>query len=737
MKIGLSEKQYKTILTYVSENQEVTEDEEVPSAEPESGTSSQQSGGQGYPEVGKWESGVTRGPANQVGVTKWADVVGSTLKRGKSNQLKENEYTKESFINLIEQLGPELKPWYNPINGKLLSGMMKLGEGGVYAKSLYPNIKDGKYPPTAKIEDIKNFWLPNSFNRFTNTNDRLALGNISNFSNDTQFSDALAKYSPTYWKGKPQPKKPTPFNGQIVSTPGSKLPKQPWGYYEGKLGNLETQVSQFETDFTNWLKANDINQYYNMVRKTPKGLEVPKGYSPLEYDEYRSKIDPIVKQIESLNKVRYRASGWMDNSVIPLSKEEQNKLVELRKQRDKINNEYYNADFPDGITKEEKKQLEYWKQSINMYYDEKKKQYNCEQVKNDRNITISQDKTRVIKNYIDICKEIEQERISKLTNIKQYFKYDPDTRTKFDKWWDEYGLLVQIGGSILITILAPEIGIPMNAARIAATDAAFNLTIAAYQLSRDKKEDAAASVLFAILPQLKIFKVPTKVADSISKKLATANIRTSLDLSEFITKTLTAEEQKWFTAVLKGDKSLIEQSSKNVVKKTLENLEKNGVKVTEKQVGRLNSKWSGMALDKVRKLSPTIKLAPKMTSSPKFKQIVFELGVFLTATQWINAIEEKAKIELDKKQEENLIKFFDSIPEEIRKYYTEKLTGDQLQTLSDGNVDLISDVIDEVAEYLGQINDNTGKPFTKEEWEEHKIKVIEAFRKEVESYNEN
>jgi hypothetical protein len=89
MKIGLSEKQYKTILTYVSENQEVREDEEVPSAEPEAGTSSTQSGGQGYPEVGKWESGVTRGPSNQVGITKWSDVVGSTLKRDKANQLKE------------------------------------------------------------------------------------------------------------------------------------------------------------------------------------------------------------------------------------------------------------------------------------------------------------------------------------------------------------------------------------------------------------------------------------------------------------------------------------------------------------------------------------------------------------------------------------------------------------------------------------------------------------------------
>jgi len=89
MKIGLTEKQYERILSQVSENQEIKEDGETPAAEPEAGTSTQQSGGQGYPEVGKWESGVTRGPANQIGITKWSDVVGSTLKRDKANQLKE------------------------------------------------------------------------------------------------------------------------------------------------------------------------------------------------------------------------------------------------------------------------------------------------------------------------------------------------------------------------------------------------------------------------------------------------------------------------------------------------------------------------------------------------------------------------------------------------------------------------------------------------------------------------
>lgn len=38
-----------------------------------------------YPTVTKWESGVTRGPANQIAVVKWADIVKVT--RGKANTL--------------------------------------------------------------------------------------------------------------------------------------------------------------------------------------------------------------------------------------------------------------------------------------------------------------------------------------------------------------------------------------------------------------------------------------------------------------------------------------------------------------------------------------------------------------------------------------------------------------------------------------------------------------------------
>lgn len=84
MKVQVSEEQFKKIISELN-NEEVTEQETPVAA---SGTSSTQSGGTGYPAVGKWESGITRGPANQTGVTKWADIVGANLKRGKANPLK-------------------------------------------------------------------------------------------------------------------------------------------------------------------------------------------------------------------------------------------------------------------------------------------------------------------------------------------------------------------------------------------------------------------------------------------------------------------------------------------------------------------------------------------------------------------------------------------------------------------------------------------------------------------------
>ena len=62
-------------------------DSELGEQDAAAGASSSGGGGTkpAYPTVTKWETGLTRGPANQVALSKWSDVV--KLNRGKANTL--------------------------------------------------------------------------------------------------------------------------------------------------------------------------------------------------------------------------------------------------------------------------------------------------------------------------------------------------------------------------------------------------------------------------------------------------------------------------------------------------------------------------------------------------------------------------------------------------------------------------------------------------------------------------
>lgn len=105
MELRISENQLKSLIKETLKSKELGEDSEPVNPQPEAGTSDKQSGGSGYPAVGKWESGVTRGPSNQIGVTKWSDVVGANLKRGKANQLKEQEGMEGAMSDMMNTMG--------------------------------------------------------------------------------------------------------------------------------------------------------------------------------------------------------------------------------------------------------------------------------------------------------------------------------------------------------------------------------------------------------------------------------------------------------------------------------------------------------------------------------------------------------------------------------------------------------------------------------------------------------
>jgi hypothetical protein len=73
--------------TFFNDNNEYDElgEQDDAAAAPAADSSGGGGGKPGYPTVTKWESGVTRGPANQIGLTKWADIV--KINRGKANTL--------------------------------------------------------------------------------------------------------------------------------------------------------------------------------------------------------------------------------------------------------------------------------------------------------------------------------------------------------------------------------------------------------------------------------------------------------------------------------------------------------------------------------------------------------------------------------------------------------------------------------------------------------------------------
>ena len=95
MKVSITERQLKLIISKKLKEKELSEEDSAPQSsegkggKPEAGTSDKQSGGDGYPEVSKWGDVVkiTRGVANPIdSKLKWEDEVEIT--RGPDNQLK-------------------------------------------------------------------------------------------------------------------------------------------------------------------------------------------------------------------------------------------------------------------------------------------------------------------------------------------------------------------------------------------------------------------------------------------------------------------------------------------------------------------------------------------------------------------------------------------------------------------------------------------------------------------------
>lgn len=120
MRLVITEKQLKDIVKRRFPNQEISEEGDAAAAAPVAGTSSD---GDTKTGMSKWESGVTRGPANQIAVTRWADIAGVTPARGKANPLWEQASSGTAGGtggSLVKILRPDGKVMNAPFNTEII-----------------------------------------------------------------------------------------------------------------------------------------------------------------------------------------------------------------------------------------------------------------------------------------------------------------------------------------------------------------------------------------------------------------------------------------------------------------------------------------------------------------------------------------------------------------------------------------------------------------------------------------
>ena len=610
MKLGLTDKQYYNLLSLLQEQAE------VPAAEPEKGTSDKQTGGQGYPAVGKWESGVTRGSGNQIGVTKWSDVVGSKLTRGKSNPLKEIEYTKRSLLRLMNEQTPiktdstktssETKPEveYDPNKG---------GQRAVFNEKSYIDSFLGADQPQEPIPAKE---------KYTNQCQYYGYGKCP-FELETRGGDiyfwyyhSVAPYG--FWPNVGE------LHGYVDGEGDYKLGNYSFNSF---VGNKRDMTLYYENELDWWLQANmdtTLEQWKRFKNRLSKsGKEVPKGFDPDKYDEYLAKIGPIQQEIDSIDE-KHKFNWNPFNRLKPMGQrvwdqKELNYYNNLKQQLTNITNEYYNEEYSYGITKPELDQYNNRKNEITVEYEKevnviKGKYVSYDLDRADDTRTYAQTayaelppEDNALKNQRDQeLYQLYQKYQKNLTELDIVFGKDDFGKDvsvfgqSFDKFWDKWGTAIQLVGNVAIIALsggiagivegtAGAVGFTftsgvLRAAAPYAADATFNALIGTYEASRGKNENAVISFLCAMIPFISysrnIGKVSIEVAEGLSKKIAVGNFNTKESMEIFM-RSLTSEERYIFRDVMTLPKESIKSNFDLAVKELSKKMAENGLKVAK------------------------------------------------------------------------------------------------------------------------------------------------------------
>ena len=164
-----------------------------------------------------------------------------------------------------------------------------------------------------------------------------------------------------------------------------------------------------------------------------------------------------------------------------------------------------------------------------------------------------------------------------------------DFKTDWEKWFDKYGSVFQIVGSVValavVSYFTGGMALPV-AYRLGLeilVEAAINIPVALYEYKKGNEASGNLSLMFSLLPliQLPPLKgISKETLESISQKLSQTTIESGSDVAKFYDEALSETEKYAFSRVMKQDpyylKKMLDKEVYNLIK--LKSADKNFLK---------------------------------------------------------------------------------------------------------------------------------------------------------------
>jgi hypothetical protein len=364
-----------------------------------------------------------------------------------------------------------------------------------------------------------------------------------------------------------------------------------------KLFNFKLIITTSEGQITTSLRGGDVNIESGVAkqqrevmekinqRQTPNwGAKVPEGFSPFSYENF---ITELYNRLSN----RYSSQGQNCNypgyykKYIFIDPILSNKFTQPgnpnTSENDKFCNsqfkslieKYYDEKFPKGVTPEDKEEFNQAYSSSSSELNRFKRQHMVQ--RNREPFDMYFDEKRLSPELQKKYKEL----VGKIGGLKSTYGYDD--RNSFDKFWEEYGIWVQVGVGVLTAIASFGASSPAVAGLIAeviGTEAAsvisalktaerfsiladvyMNASVGTYQLGKGDTKEAMLSFFFAGLPKIhklyskvgELFGTPSvDIATSLANRIGQVSLKNKDEINAFIT-TLSKEEAIYFKKALK------------------------------------------------------------------------------------------------------------------------------------------------------------------------------------------